>query len=296
MYNFGENAIDIKTGNDLNIYNNDTYRGSYDLGGTGGGLANISTHGGGYWPSYGVSNVTIRDNYFHDSRYMAIRLLNTGGTNSDYDIYNNYFESVGSAIIIQKITNVSFYNNLINMDENLDCTNFNLALYIFNQASPGLRIYNNSFYISNTYTMFGIGFNRHSSTTAEIKNNIIQMITSSSGRYSLYVYSGEGALPDVSNNAYYNANHKNRVYWAGTVYDSSEQASWRSAGHTDGIFSDPKYKDPLNGDFALSNDSPCILPNKKLGAQLPLNASGSGAILASPETLGSPKGLKIMIN
>lgn len=236
MYNFGENALDFKGANGVTIYNNNLYRGGYGLGGTGGGTGNIVFHN---LDANTCSDITIRDNYIHTSDYIGIRLLN--GTN--VNIYRNYFKDLTLGIRLSANSGVKVYNNIFDLVEgSYSAYALDAAIYADTATKTNCSVFNNTFYMGTNHR-YGI-YSRHSGMS--YLNNIFYTSLNSSGCYPLYVT--DTTTPTVANNAYYNPNHANRVYWNGTVYDSTEEADYQSAHDAGAIFSTPGI-DFANGKF-----------------------------------------------
>ena len=224
MYNFGENALDFKSSYDTEIYNNEFYRGDYGVGGTGGGLGNIVFHN---LNSLTCSNAVIRDNYFHTTDYIGLRLIDA----IDFDIYRNLFEDCTCSIQMHTNTNVSVYNNVFDLASGVTGgTPVDAGIYVTTSYQNGSRIFNNIFYCGADHR-YGLLVYK---SGVEIKNNIIHMTRADS--WPLYV--SYSAAPTVGHNCYYNPSDTERVSWNGTAYSSSQQADFRTDHDPAALFSD----------------------------------------------------------
>ena len=108
---------------------------------------------------------------------------------------------------------------------------------------------------------YGMYYKKYStSVNNEIFNNIFYFDRNDTNTYPLYfkIRDGSSDIPDVHNNLYFNPSGTNRIFWDGTIYDSTEQTAWQDAGHPGGVFADPIFVDPENNDFNLQSNSPMI--------------------------------------
>ncbi len=256
MYNFGENALDFKGSYDTTIYNNEFYRGDYGLAGSGGGTGNVVFHD---HPTYGYvcRNAVIRDNYFHTTDYIGLRLI----SGRDFEIYRNYFKDCTNAIQMHTNSNVKVYYNVFNLAVGAySAQALDAAINATTGTKTNCSVFNNTFYLGNNHR-YGI-YSRHSGMSYQ--NNIFYTTYNNSSCYPLYVT--DNTSPTVSHNCYYNPNHTNRVNWNGVVYNSSKLQQFRNDIDSGAIFSDPIFKNVNTGDFSLQSSSPCILPSGiKLG-------------------------------
>ena len=277
--NFGENAIDIKKTRYVDIYYNDMSHNDFGWAGGAGskGPTTITTGSGTkYWPGYSSGDVVIRDNYFHSCKYQHIVVAC-----NNTKVYRNYIKDGGLSVKVTGHDNAEIHNNIFEITEpgytgygNIERS----GIRVDQINNDNTLIYNNTFYITSTNHLYAIAIQSHRSCTGTtIKNNVMYMTRNSAGVFPLYVqdYDGSNTYPTIEYNCYYNANHTNRVGWDGTIYDSTEQVAWRNTGHTRGLFADPLFTNPQTGDFTLSQDSPCILPDRTLGvSKLPLSVPG----------------------
>jgi hypothetical protein len=259
LFNYGENAIDLKNCSDVDIYNNKISKGiGFKNGGTGSAGPGIVTH---YKDkNYGPvgENITIRDNHFYDSDAIGVRLLSTS---RNVKIIRNVFENVVTGVTVYKTDDLEISDNVFLQSNSGSCSGDDCAaIRVFgNEGSKNVKILYNSIYITSTSNTYGIVFDRHpDSKNAEIKKNIIQMTKNSSNAWPLYVDSASGPLPTVADNTFYNSSHPNRVYWGGDEYKAADQARWRADGHSNELFSDPNFRNPKSGDLTLQENSLCI--------------------------------------
>ena len=282
LYRFGENGIDMKHSRDIDFYNNVVYHDDYgetDYYGPGSVAAGLSA----YFGSYVAQGNIVRENYIHTSKYIGIAL-----PGKDAIIKHNYIKNCGMGILVNN-TGARIFGNIFELTTGKPTVEPQASRWVGTMLS-GIRvmesvssalIYNNTFYVTSADHLYGIGYYTGSNVSGvEIKNNIIQMTRDSSSVYPIFVQNATGDYPTVMYNDLYGA-HSNRVNWKGTVYDSTEQADWISAGHTGALFTDPEMTNPAGSDFTLDNDSnPCI----DIGATL--NALYDDAL--NPATTWSP--------
>jgi len=259
FYNFGEGGIDLKTTSYSDVYSNEIYRGTYGLGGSGGGNSNISMHASasGYWPGYYCEDNTIRDNYIHTSAHIGVRLLSGS---PGCKVYRNTFKSIRTSITLYSCPGSEIYSNIFICNTAYTGSGVDQSAIRFCALSTNnVKVFDNSFYLSSNSHFYGIAYEGSAGhgNGNEIRNNIIQMTRDSSTVFPFY-YDGEGEAPVVNHNIFYNSSHSNRVNWGGTIYDSTEEAAWIAAGHTRGIFTNPQLVNPSIDDFHLQSTSPAI--------------------------------------
>ena len=248
---FGEDAIETKASRYVNVYNNDISWNDFG-----------STAGESYWGAtvfvgepasitnnQAVGYHTFHDNYVHDSALACIR----SGASLGLDVYNNYFKDVGMAFVATSgKVNQRFYNNLVvqtvaaGSSTAMDNSVYKSGATVSATSSSNL-IYNNSFYISSSNHNYGVYL--YDGVGTIVKNNIVYMTRNNAAVFPLY---SAGTGPTISYNDLYNSTHSNRAYENGTTYDSTEQADWRTAGHTSGLFGDPEFTTP-GTTFTLDN-------------------------------------------
>jgi len=289
LYNFGENALDLKHARYIDVYNNEMYHGNSNFLANGGGYWGPSIIGAGLSSSWTSASAamdnTIRYNYMHSCKYTGF-----GGIGDNAKVYGNYFKNIGLAVVAGSYDNTEIYNNVFELTEPVayettypgTAYEFDWSTRYVGTALSGIRvmyspktnakIYNNTFYISSSNHLYGIAVQADADATGTIiKNNIIHMTSNNSGVFPLYIedYDNSGTLLTVQYNELYGV-HSNRVRieetpgnW--TTYDSTEQADWRTAGHTGGLFTDPLLVNPSAGDLTLQSSSPAIDAGVDLG-------------------------------
>lgn len=284
---FGENALDLKYSRHIEIYNNNIYHDDFGLHHGGGyyGCAVFASGGANHWSStYKARDNIVRDNYIHDCKWQGIASIGTEGK-----IYGNYFKNIGTNSIFDRGTEI--YNNIF--ESTIPIANeitYPGTIYEFDWSTryngimasslrlrngfqaKNIHVYNNTFYISSSNHLYGIAVQADADCTGTvIKNNVIYMARDSAKVFPLriYDYDDSSTLPTVQYNELYSV-HSNRVKieetpgnW--TLYDSTEQAAWRTSGHKGGLFTNPEFVDPSSGDFTLQSSSPAINAGTYLG-------------------------------
>ncbi|MCK4829026.1 right-handed parallel beta-helix repeat-containing protein, partial [bacterium] len=291
LYSFGENAIDMKHSKHIDFYRNTVYQNDYGAAGGSGwrGPSGIVSGGSTNWVTFRASDNVVRENYIHTSKYTAIQ---TPGTNAI--IKNNYIKNCFMGVSIAN-TGAKVYNNVFELTTGKPTvepyasrwTGTTLSgIRVDQGAKTSGKIFNNTFYITSSDHLYGIGYHPDTDVSGiEIKNNIIYMTRNSSSVYPLYVQNVSGDYPTVSHNNFYGV-HSNRVYWKGTVYNDTEQADWQTAGHTGSLFTDPllnffgNYPSPY---FELQSGSPAI----DAGIDVSLPFSGSAPDIGAYEYGGT---------
>jgi len=252
---FGEEAIDIKGCRYTKVYQNEMAY--YNIGRRldsywGGGSAMVIHGDPNYIPYSTSDNIEVYENYIHDSEASG---LPTGyELSSDVKVYRNYIKDVCMGIEVSNSHGAKVYNNVIESTDAATCRDvFGNGAGIWFKGGTTVKdveIYNNTIYIESGATDHEYGISFYANQTGSIVKNNIFYVDRNSG-YNVY-WNGAGSEPTMSHNAYYNANHINRVSWDSTVYDSTEQAAWISAGHTGALFTDPALNAPGSGDFTLT--------------------------------------------
>lgn len=267
---FGENAIDLKPCDSINIYNNTFSHNDFGVQPSGYRgptmIAHTPSGAEGDWPSYRNSNITIRDNLFSDCVYAGI-----GGGATNLLIYRNYFSDVFNPLNIYAYeSGMEIYNNI------LECTGAKTDVEPYasrwagtrltcirlstNSALDNLKVYNNTIYCSGSDHLYGIVYLGNASATGnEIKNNCVYMTQNSASVYPFY-YDGVAIAPTTLNNSFYNSGHTNRVNWVGDeVYDSTEQAGYRTNHDAGALFADPGLNDVGSSEFWAATGSSIIV-------------------------------------
>ena len=271
FYNFGENAIDVKAADNFDIYDNEFFREpGYGLGGSGSQGESIVTHGEGKdIMERAANNITIRDNYFHDTQYTAFRSSSSEGYGTNnLSIYSNVFVNCKRSVWIgQNTVNAQIFNNIFvnNIDYN-DCSSSTCnAIFLDRHSKNDIQISNNTIYNNLQNTKYAIYMVAGSKTV--IKYNIIWHNSSSTGAFPFY-WKGEGTAPIVEANCWFNPGNSNRVKFDSKTFSASQSDSWVKSGHPGELFGDPLFSDPRAGDFSLKNTSPCSLEGKSFGSNL----------------------------
>lgn len=254
LSHFGENAIDLKAIRNCEIYNNKMSRGGYGRGGSG-GKAIISLHDASNIPG-DTRDIKIHGNYFFDSDYYGLRLLYIS---NNVEIYNNTFKSVRTPITVERSAGTQIHDNIVIVDEGYGVSGSDAAaIRIRDSEQDNIKIYRNSIFIDSANHLYGIRYEpRKDRSGTEIKNNIVQMTLKSNSVYPLYVKDQFGDDPKVTDNCFYNANHANRVFWKGQSFGTVRLGGWRDLTNSLGVFGDPQFIDPENGNLKLTNGSPC---------------------------------------
>ncbi len=273
FYNFGENAIDLKSTENVDIHHNEFYftTPNFGRGGNGGPQVFIVIHPQSH-PKYGEQgypslNNIVRDNYFHDGKDDAIHM---DGEYVDMTypnrfmkgqkIYRNIFENMYCNGMIRNwnADETEIYSNIIINPIN--------NVVIGEQYSDLVKIYNNVIYASGNLQK---GINIFNPYTVEVKNNIIYLNDPTG--YPFYLEKRDVFLDDgtpyyyetnanliVDHNNWYNSFSSNRINWDGITYSYSQLSTWINVGHSGELFGEPLFANPANKDFHLLPDSPAI--------------------------------------
>lgn len=279
LIGFGENAVDLKHSRYIDVYQNEISQNNIGAGVDSGWYGPSGVAAGSSTAFVGIysQDNTIRENYFHTSEFAGVSI-----DGANWTVKNNYFKNLGLGVKLSA-TGAKVFNNLFNMATGTPTiepyatrwvATFLSAIQVNAVSKSSGYIYNNTIYVSSSDHNYGIGYQTSASVSGiEIKNNVIQMTRSSSYVYPLYVQNASGAYPTVSNNVYYNANHSNRVYWKGAVYDNTELRAYESAsGSLFCIFTDdPGLSNPEEGNLSISSALSAIVDK---GVYLPLSELG----------------------
>lgn len=288
--NFGENCTDLKKSRYVTIYDNEMSHNDFGQAGgcskhTGPAFINAGA-ASSTWIGYKNQDITIRDNYFHDCDTLGLDVVG-----DNWKIYRNYFKDVGLPIRMISFNGTEVYNNVFELNSNTDN-----RYVIYQKAAISCNIYdrthcliyNNTIYISASNYLYGIAWMGSAGDSGNvIRNNIIYMMENSATVHPLYIgdHDGSNTFPNVDHNCCYNPNHTNRVSWGGTLYDSTEQAAWRTAGHTGALFENPVFVNANDGDLALQSSSPAINKGADLGSPYNLGLNPTSAWPHSVKTL-----------
>ncbi len=249
FYNCGENAVDLKSSDNIDVYNNDFYRETHfkGHGGIGGNhwhLINIlaSTEAGGS----DSDNNTIRGNYLHDSDDSAIKLgyLTKDYYNDNNKIHSNWIENTRGIYFGNSAVNLKIYDNII----------LNSSEYAIREenGNKGTEIYNNTIYNDHQHNLqYAICLNVSNQTV--IKNNVIFL--DDPDAYGLYLKNG--SFSEISCNYWYNALNNLRMNIRNTIYYSTDMDKWKELTAASEQFNDPKFKDPQNLDFSFVKPLSC---------------------------------------
>ena len=290
LYNFGENAIDMKHSKYIDFYQNVVYQNDYGAAGGSGyyGPFGIVSGASANWTTFMPSNNIIRENYIHTTKYGAIQ---TPGVNAI--IKDNYIKDCTMGVIIAN-SGAKVHNNIFELTTGKPTVEPYASRWLGTMLS-GIRIiytpkadtliYNNTFYISSSNHLYGIAVQADTNVIGTtIKNNIIYMENNSSLVYPLYIedYDNLGNLPTVQNNLLYST-HSNRVKIEETpnnweIYYSSQQDDWHNAGHIGSLFINPEFINISTKNFALQPSSPAIDAGIDVGLPFVGLAPDMGAI------------------
>jgi len=247
LYNAGEEGIDVKGSENIEVYDNEFYRTAEFLGEggnrSGGKPSYIVVHVNG--EQYSKNN-TIRSNSFKDGDCYGIRLSRAEDTN----IHDNTFSNVKSVLYIANLVkNTMFHYNIIeNPQSRIVARGIDAGCIYENNSHPGTQIYNNTIYnrTGNCKHLISLEFN-HQTT---ISNNIVYQNYSSEDSFGLYHnYTAETA-PLIMDNYWYNPNKINRIFDKGKIYTANMQNEWNEKHHND-KFDNPLMNDPEEGDYSL---------------------------------------------
>jgi hypothetical protein len=250
LYNAGEDGIDVKGSENVEIYDNEFFRTADFLGEGGSGSGGLPTYIVVHIGSdrYAKNNI-IRSNSFKDGDCVAIKL----GKAEDTQIYDNSFSNVKSALFIQNLVkNTMFHHNIIeNPQPRPFKDDIDAGCIYENNTHTGTQIYNNTIYN-------GKGNSKHlialeSSNKTSIYNNIVYQNNASEDAFSLYRTS-YGTEPVISNNYWYNPNKINRTKYSKKIYTANMQEDWNEK-HSGDKFDDPLMNDPEEGDYSLYDKS-----------------------------------------
>jgi len=266
LYNCGENAIDIKNSTYVNIYRNTMYRNNWGSGGSGGPGPLVVIHSINTFSPSVCDKISIYENYFngnYDGIYTRAGIyFNTGGI-LNVSIYKNRFENVSPAIYT--------YSGAYLIEQNIFWANKPLNVYdsknMFILQEAAATIQKNTFYSTSDSTIYS-AIKSNNARNSKYKDNIIFVDSTSTATYAypLYVAIGSGQLPKIYSNDIHNPSSNRRVKWNGTKYNATDLSAWRNSVDNGALFADPLFKDVTNGNFSLLENSPCLLPDRTLGA------------------------------
>jgi hypothetical protein len=251
FYNCGENAVDIKASDNVDVYHNEFYRepgfvGHGGIGGDRGHLItlNASTEAGGS----DSDNNTIRDNYLHDCDDAAIKIgfLTKDYYNDNNKIHGNWIENTRGITFGNSAVNLKIYDNMI--------INSNIYAIKEENSEKGTEIYNNIIYNDHQHNLQYVIYLKESNQTA-IKNNVIFIDDSDSDAYGLFLKNG--SFSEIRCNYWYNASNNLRMNIKNTKYYATDIDKWKGLTAASEQFNDPKFNDPQNLDFSFAEPLSC---------------------------------------
>jgi hypothetical protein len=239
----------------------------YNIGGKGGG----STNRQGIYTATGAGLV-IEYNSIHDG----------GDDYTDHGIYSSSVNSAGNPgriayNLIYNFTGYGIkvsYSRYVNVFYNVMYNN--CCGIIEDQGSPDhINVYNNTIgpngVASRTHNSNdGVGLRATTGSYITWTNNIVYGINyrefSADTKYNLYL--GASVTNFSSNyNLVWSPTQNASGYYATVNGVGKTWAQWQGLGYdTNGINSDPKLKNPTNGDFTLQSSSPAINVGANLGS------------------------------
>jgi hypothetical protein len=254
LYNAGEDGIDVKSSENVEIYDNEFYRTAEFLGegGTGsGGLPTYIVVHAGLVEGVRVypKNNILRSNSFKDGDCTAIKLVEAEDTN----IYENVFSNVKSALYIANyVKNTLFHHNIIeNPQSRLNSKGYDAGCIYESNSHTGTQIYNNTIYNEK-------GSAKHlimlaSTNGTAVYNNIVYQSEASEDTFGLYTTTN-GTEPVINDNNWYNPNKIDRTKYLNKIYTANMQEEWNEK-HPGDKFDDPLMNDPEEDDYSLYDKS-----------------------------------------
>ena len=270
LWNGGENNLDIKGCSDVKVYNNTIGRDATFTGTSGSssvpspdltqGTLNIMD----FKISdvvYGSTNINVHDNIIGPDDRVGISFRRTnGGVLNGINIHHNHFKAFDYTFYTYvAIVDLKVHNNLF------DGVKAGGQFIRDEMGASAAVFYNNTFYSGTDMGDMYNGFIYCKVNSSSIFKNNIFMVNE--GTYPI-IYIATGANPTLTHNNYYNIAGAgiDLINDDGTGYDSTEQAGWRTAGHTGAVFDNPDMTAPATDDFTLTSVSPCIDAGVDLGA------------------------------
>ena len=249
FYNCGENAVDIKASDNIDVYHNEFYRepgfvGHGGIGGNRGHLINVigSTEAGGS----DSDNNTIRENYLHDCDDAAIRIgfLAEDYYNDNIKIYLNWIENTRGIAFGNSAVNLKIYDNII--------VNSKINAIKEENGNLGTEIYNNIIYNDHDHNLQYTIYLKVSNQTV-IKNNVVFIYDPDA--YGLYLQ--YGSFYEISCNYWYNASSESRINLKGELYSTSNLSNWQKLTNTNETFIAPQFNNPEILDLSLKEAAYC---------------------------------------
>jgi len=285
IYNCGENAIDWKYSDNLDVYNNIIYRDA-TFTGLGGSSYNedprqqplLQWLGTNDSAITAYSNVQFRDNYLGptDTSAIGFREVQDGITLTNFKVFRNWIRDVkyGFFMYGDDIDGVEVYNNIIDGIKTGGSFVWDTTT---DEPNPTTVYYHHNTFYCNSDMGIGLWF---ISSAGHLYNNIIYMNDADSymmdqdgnGTYSSMLFDG---------NIWYNANagDDDIIRWDGaTVYDESELAGWiaRAEVGTSEKFEDPDMVDPSSDEFWGDNSADACVDGGVVDAQTDIPDSNNG--------------------
>jgi hypothetical protein len=277
LYNFGENAIDIrgsqhiyigKRQNDSldgnNIYEDSTFTNS---GGS------ECTEASTYHPLINISHLDVTYKTVTDieivsnmlgptnARLLGINTSEATATFDDFTFSWNKTKSAYRHIDVSTSCTISNLDIVNNVFTGLETSG---SFIVWNDTGSNQHVYNNSFYSNDTDADYGV---QHQSGTTSYINNIFQM-----NEVDNNILTRTGGTPIFQYNIWYDANSGDDdiISWSGKctdgICDESEEAAWISGGATGAQFTDPEYENPEYGDLAIFAGRPGVDNGTSLGS------------------------------
>jgi len=214
LYQFGENAMDIKASYPIVFEYNKVDRMFFGRGGTGSINPDVTFVRESLFTNALSKNAEIRYNYFTNSNYPAWRVANHSTTGGDESyIHHNYVENHAVGFYCNSNFIGTIHNNVIELDRDfgyVSSQSLEAGIYFGSSANlgSGTAIYNNTFYIHNpkgTYIADGV---HQDAGTATYKNNIFYLDVDD---LNAYPFECDGGTPTIAYNNYHNPNNANTV-------------------------------------------------------------------------------------
>jgi hypothetical protein len=273
---WAENCFDVKASKDVTFTENTcsskfTKQDEHGVSVVGAAISGVVLHDPDA-TALALSNINLTKNKFINIAGRGIASGNAEGS-ADTDIDYNYFEEVIQPIIVY-FDDANIRGNVI---ETTDSVNYDpeSSLYlddIKERSSIIIGHPNESFSVgtvvasnntildtraSNSKVGHGIYVTNDTHEDLTIKNSIVELTDNNDSIYPLYLelVSTDPDWTELDYNTYYNGSEDNRVYDAGTVWDSGEfggvdAGDWNNPG---GSHVDDKSRDPnLAADLTLN--------------------------------------------
>jgi hypothetical protein len=270
FYNCGENAIDIKSSLNINVYENTLYRNNWAItAGDAGYLIGIwKNTDAGTWSDpdgYDIYNNYLNGNYdgTYDRPMIHVQNMAAGGT---IKIRDNRIKNGLQLFISDGAPEI--YNNIFWTDRALDHADGEFYVYhAFIVLGSGVdataKIYHNAFYDhqSNGAIMTAIWT---ATANFEAKNNLLQTYKTDS--FGIYDSGTNDFTADY--NRYYNSNDTELIKHNGVEYTTANFSTYTDlAGHTNEENNTIPFSDAANEEFWLTEAG---ITGEDLGASFDL--------------------------